>query len=32
MIPSYGRSLIDDVELCRTVRADTASVLKLQNV
>jgi len=32
MIPSYGRSLIDDVELCRTVRADTAAVLNLQNV
>ena len=32
MMPSYGRSLVDDAELCRTVRADTAAVLNLQNV
>jgi malate dehydrogenase (quinone) len=32
MIPSYGQSLIDDAELCRRVRADTASVLGLQTV
>ena len=32
MIPSYGESLIDDAELCRRVRADTAAVLHLQNV
>ena len=32
MIPSYGRSLIDDTELCSKVRADTAAVLNLQNV
>lgn len=32
MIPSYGRSLIDDADLCRIVRADTAGVLNLQNV
>jgi malate dehydrogenase (quinone) len=31
MIPSYGRSLIDDAELCSKVRADTAAVLNLQN-
>ncbi|EAQ80012.1 malate dehydrogenase (quinone) [Blastopirellula marina] len=32
MIPSYGHSLIDDADLCRKVRADTAAVLQLQNV
>jgi malate dehydrogenase (quinone) len=32
MIPSYGESLINNVELCRQVRADTAGVLNLQNV
>jgi malate dehydrogenase (quinone) len=32
MIPSYGQSLIDDVELCRKVRADTAATLHLENV
>ena len=32
IIPSYGHSLIDDAELTRQVRADTASVLGLQNV
>jgi malate dehydrogenase (quinone) len=32
MIPSYGESLINNVELCRRVRADTAGVLNLQNV
>lgn len=32
MIPSYGRSLIEDEELCRILRADTAAMLKLQNV
>jgi malate dehydrogenase (quinone) len=32
MIPSYGESLIDDAELCRRVRAETAAVLHLQNV
>ena len=32
MIPSYGKSLIDDADLCRKVRADTAQVLHLQNV
>ena len=32
MIPSYGQSLIDDAELCRRVRAETAEVLGLGNV
>ena len=32
MIPSYGRSLIDDAELCHRVRAETAAVLGLENV
>jgi malate dehydrogenase (quinone) len=32
IIPSYGHSLIDDAALTRKVRADTASVLGLQNV
>jgi malate dehydrogenase (quinone) len=32
MIPSYGKSLIEDAELCQRVRAETAEVLHLQNV
>ena len=32
MIPSYGESLIDDAALCRRVRAETAKVLRLQNI
>jgi malate dehydrogenase (quinone) len=32
MIPSYGHSLIDDADLCRRVRAETAAVLGLENV
>jgi malate dehydrogenase (quinone) len=32
MIPSYGESLIENAELCKRVRADTAAVLKLHNV
>jgi malate dehydrogenase (quinone) len=32
MIPSYGRSLLDDADLCRTVRAKTASILHINNV
>ena len=32
MIPSYGESLITDTELCKKVRAETASVLNLVNV
>jgi malate dehydrogenase (quinone) len=31
MIPSYGRSIADDAELCRKVRADTAAVLNIRN-
>ena len=29
MIPSYGYSLIDDAELCRQVRDDTANILNI---
>lgn len=29
MIPSYGRSIADDAELCRQVRAETSSTLHL---
>jgi len=32
MIPSYGQSLIDDADLCKKVRADTAAVLNLNNI
>ncbi len=32
IIPSYGHSLIDDAELCRKVRADTAAILHIQNI
>jgi malate dehydrogenase (quinone) len=32
IIPSYGESLIDNAELCRRVRADTAAVLGLHDV
>jgi len=32
IIPSYGISLLEDADLCRRVRADTAAVLNLQNV
>jgi malate dehydrogenase (quinone) len=32
VIPSYGQSLIDNAELCRRVRAETATVLKLENI
>lgn len=32
MIPSYGHSLIEDADLCSKLRADTASILKLENV
>jgi malate dehydrogenase (quinone) len=31
IIPSYGESLIDNPELCRKVRADTAAVLGLHD-
>ncbi len=32
IIPSYGVSLIDDAELLRSVRAETAQVLKVENI
>jgi malate dehydrogenase (quinone) len=32
IIPSYGVSLIEDAELCRNVRAATASVLQIENI
>lgn len=32
IIPSYGISLIEDADFCRRVRADTATVLKVENV
>jgi malate dehydrogenase (quinone) len=32
MIPSYGVSLIEDADLIRRIRADTAAVLKIVNV
>jgi malate dehydrogenase (quinone) len=32
IIPSYGVSLIDDTDFLRHVRADTAAVLKVENV
>jgi hypothetical protein len=32
MIPSYGESLIDNPALTQRVRAETAAVLKINNV
>jgi malate dehydrogenase (quinone) len=32
MIPSYGHSLIDDAELTRTIRRETARVLRIEDV
>ena len=32
MIPSYGQSLIENPALCQQVRAETAAVLKLNNI
>ena len=32
IIPSYGISLIDDADFCRRIRADTAAVLKVENI
>jgi hypothetical protein len=32
IIPSYGISLIDDADVLRRARADTAAVLKIENV
>ena len=29
MIPSFGKSIADDAELCRTIRRDTAATLKI---
>ena len=29
MIPSYGRSIVDDAELCRSIRTETAATLRL---
>lgn len=32
MIPSYGQSLIDNTALCQRVRAETAELLKIDNI
>jgi malate dehydrogenase (quinone) len=32
MIPSYGQSLIDNAALCQQVRAETAGILKINNI
>ncbi len=32
MIPSYGQSLAENAALCQQVRADTAAVLKINNI
>jgi malate dehydrogenase (quinone) len=32
IIPSYGVSLIEDADLCRKVRAETAAVLRVENI
>jgi malate dehydrogenase (quinone) len=32
IIPSYGQSLIENAELCRRVRAETAVVLNIKNI
>ena len=32
MIPSYGQSLIDNPALCEQVRAETAAILKVDNI
>jgi malate dehydrogenase (quinone) len=32
IIPSYGVPLIDDAALCRQVRAETAAILKIDNL
>jgi malate dehydrogenase (quinone) len=32
IIPSYGVSLIDDAEFCLRIRAETAKVLKVENI
>ena len=32
IIPSYGKSIADDAELCRTIRRDTSAALHLTNI
>ena len=32
IVPSYGVSLIEDADLCHNLRADTARVLKVENI
>jgi malate dehydrogenase (quinone) len=32
IIPSYGESLAENVSLCQKVRADTAAVLRINNI
>jgi len=32
MIPSYGVSLIENPDLCRRVRSETAAVLNINNI
>ena len=32
IIPSYGVSLIEDADLCRRIRAETAAILKIENI
>ena len=32
IIPSYGKSIADDPELCRTIRRDTSATLHLTNI
>jgi malate dehydrogenase (quinone) len=32
MIPSYGQSLIDNAALCQRVRAETAHMLKINDI
>jgi malate dehydrogenase (quinone) len=32
MVPSYGQSLIDNPALCQQVRAETADILKINNI
>jgi malate dehydrogenase (quinone) len=32
IVPSYGISLIEDADLCHSLRADTARVLKVENI
>jgi hypothetical protein len=32
MIPSYGKSIADDADLCRQIRTETAATLRLEDV